>query len=149
VSPFRQETRREFCGEPVPLELPEIESDGSEVTAQRCDRVALGACASCQRPLCERHRSEDTRCVRRREPAARALQPQAPSSIARRALTFPRGPIGLTESAALLLGLSLGFPWIGAKLVILVVVIRLAIHVDRASSSVQTRPRWGPSHSQR
>jgi hypothetical protein len=47
------------------------------------------------------------------------------------------GPIGLTESAAFLLGLSLGFPWIGAKLVILVVVIRLAIHADR----VRTRAR--------
>jgi hypothetical protein len=128
LSPFRQQTPREFCVELVPLEIPEIESDGSEVSVLRCDRVAVGSCRSCERPVCERHRQDEELCARCRESDAGALEPKAASPIARRERRFSVGPIALTEAVAFLVGLSIGSPWIGAKLVLLVVVIRLAIH---------------------
>jgi hypothetical protein len=127
LSPFRQQTPREFCVELVPLEIPEIESDGSEVSVQRCDRVAVGSCRSCQRPVCERHR-HDALCARCREPAAGSLEAKTASPIARAEPRFSVGPIGLTEVVAFLVGMSMGSPWVGAKLVLLVIVIRLAIH---------------------
>jgi hypothetical protein len=128
LSPFRQQTPREFCVELVPLEIPEIESDGTEVSVLRCDGVAIGFCRECQRPLCERHRSDGALCDRCREPAARALQASAASPLARRGWRFSVGPIGFTESVAFVVGLAIGSPWIGVKLVLLVVVTRLAIH---------------------
>jgi hypothetical protein len=63
ASPYREERVREFCQQRVALRVPEIESDGSEISHRRCERPAWMRCARCGRPLCRSHRpAPDRRC---------------------------------------------------------------------------------------
>ncbi len=62
-TPYREERVREFCQQRVALPVPEIESDGSEISYRRCERLASARCARCGRPLCRSHRpAPDRRC---------------------------------------------------------------------------------------
>jgi hypothetical protein len=62
-SPYREERVREFCQQRAALPVPEIESDGSEISHRRCERLARVRCARCGRPLCRSHRpAPDRRC---------------------------------------------------------------------------------------
>lgn len=62
-SPYREERVREFCQQRVALPVPEIESDGSEISHRRCERPARARCARCGRALCMSHRpAPERRC---------------------------------------------------------------------------------------
>lgn len=67
---------RTFCDQKVELPIPEIESDGSEVTHRRCEKAAVETCGGCERPVCDEHRpADDKGCLACEEFLAHALAP--------------------------------------------------------------------------
>jgi hypothetical protein len=63
--PYREQDERELCQLRLALPVPEIESDGIEVSYRRCSRLTSQRCPRCGLPLCQEHcPPPDRRCVR-------------------------------------------------------------------------------------
>ncbi len=81
--PYREEQPpRTYCQQQVALPIPEIESDGSEVSHRRCENQAVDTCESCDRPVCDEHKpAEDKGCQACEDLLARQLAPLEQSML--------------------------------------------------------------------
>ena len=63
--PYREQEERELCQQRLALPVPEIESDGVEISHRLCSRLTSQRCSRCGLPLCQEHcPSPDRRCDR-------------------------------------------------------------------------------------
>jgi hypothetical protein len=61
--PYREQVERAFCQQSIETPVPEIDSDGSEISRRACLSLADQRCARCGIPLCDEHAPPpDRRC---------------------------------------------------------------------------------------
>lgn len=65
--PYREQDERDLCQQRLALPVPEIESDGVEISHRRCSRLTSERCARCGLPLCQEHCPPPERCCDRCE----------------------------------------------------------------------------------
>jgi len=153
--PYREQRHRDFCQQPIALPVPDIDSDGREVSHRRCDRLAAMRCPRCGRPLCLEHRpASERRCDACESQFERSISTALSDAL----LLTPRHRTVRTALSFSLIATGMLLPWLTFQLrltagvstwvlVLCTAIYSLALHAadplkeDRAARRLQAHAR--------
>lgn len=115
TAPYRELVERAFCQQRIELPVPEIDSDGSEISHRLCLSVARERCARCGLRLCDEHAPP---AGRRCDPCESQFERAMATALGDTVLLTPRHRAIRTGLSVALIAGGFMMPWLTIELVL-------------------------------